>query len=165
MLNQYSVLSSSSSIEHYVDMQSFTCSCPEGYTGKICKHQSEEVNTSALINEWKLFATKFTSDIEQNLRDDPENFQEEVKVFMNSYNTNVRSSSSLLSGLHTAFKFRGTSTKRLINASRKGMKISVQSTTIMRRKTKFTGRRRFKSGRKPENGTQKQRLAPHDLPR
>lgn len=247
---QYSVLSSSSSTEYYVDMQSFTCSCPEGYTGKICKHQSgvikkynitsacnilcqdqkiilykiatgtnppnqllkplllvkepessttcltkntnyllekpittssldtdcdndfevcsndnpiEEVDTSALINEWKLFATKFTSDIEKNLRDDPENFQEGVKVFMNSYNTNVKSSSSLLSGLHTAFKFRGTSTKRLINASRKGMKISVQPTTIMRRKTKFTGRRRFQSGKKPKNGTQKQRLAPHNL--
>lgn len=234
---QYLVLSSSSTTEYHVDMQICTCSCPEGHTGKICKHQSavikkyhitsacnilseiqrtilykiatgtsppeqllqplllketesctlsgtksnisllERPTTSSLCDKhsddefeqnddferkWKLFANKFISDIEKNLKDDPENFQEGINAFMNNYNKNIKSSSSLLSGLHTAFKTVGTKTKRLIHTSRKGIKISVQPTAIVRRKTKFTGRRRFQSGKK-SSSTLKRNLAPHNL--
>ena len=41
--------------------------------------------------------------------------------------------------------------------------MSIQPTSVARRKTKYTGRRRFQSGRKPANFRKNENLARHSL--
>ena len=237
---QYLVRSSNSEENYFVDMHICRCSCPQGFNGKICKHQSAVIkkfninfacnilseeqkrtlytiatgkkpsdhllmplllssdeilpDKSTIINEkatdvpstsvsnmdtdnneshkencedqivsqWKTFIEEFNATVLTNVRDDPENFKEGVKTFIKNWKKNMTSSSSLLSGLYTAFK-PSSAGRRRFRTTRKGIKISVQPTTIARRKTKFTGRRRFQSGRKPNNNHKGSLLAPHNL--
>lgn len=131
-------------------------------TIKLSDNNIDNVNTE-LLSDWKNFITDLDNKVKQNLKDDPENFQDGVIACIQNYAKNMNSSSSLLSGLYTAFKPCSSLKRQMVHTRRRGVKISVQPTSVARRKTKFTGRKRFQSGRKPANFRKSENLAPHSL--
>lgn len=240
---EYKVASSSdaSKITYFVDILSGICSCPQGCTGKLCKHQSaiikkfhieNVVNTLTVVTRKKIYEiatgmqplmetfaplklsnivknnmydntdndaecahnenlyknvrdnskiettlapTKedvedvkqkweaFSKRLMDHLEDDPAGFCPAINKFISNSQVYAHSAGSLISGLYTSFKFNGVLPKHKNSVHRKGKKISIQPTSVARRKSKMTGRRSISAGRKVKPLAKKKSTAPHGL--
>lgn len=240
-----------SSIIYFVDMNSNICTCPQGNTGKICKHQSAiikhynitnacnvlsekskiiiykiatgvepaehlllplqldecvkksnkdklksgevagknnntdnnlcdqniqlpddndndnlictQANLESIENKWTTFVTKLDCDVRKNLRDDPDGFSSAVERIISNYSRNINNPSTLMSGLITSFRNYGTPSSKVRSFIRKGKKISIQPTSVSRRKVVINGRRKIQAGRKVKGLTMQKSKAPHSL--
>lgn len=117
----------------------------------------QEVND--IKEEWK----KHYLDILQKIDEDPATFCPAVKQFLSNKNKYAKTESSLVSGLYTCFKYTGVHCSKRRPALRHGVKISVQPTSVSRRKTSMGGRRAHVAGRNPKGVTTKKNKNPHLL--
>lgn len=71
------------------------------------------------------------------------NFVPAVRTYLENTEKYGASIPSLLTGLHTSFKYKGSLAVSHSKTSRKGIKIGVQPTAISRRKCTMSGNRKL----------------------
>ncbi|CAH1106901.1 unnamed protein product [Psylliodes chrysocephalus] len=128
--------------------------------------ESSNDNILAIETTWTDFIKNLNEKVITGLKDDPLGFTRATQSCVTSYQKNINSSSSLLRSLHILFKSndqRYTSKRLYTNTTRKGKKIGVQPTSVARRKTVITGRRKLQSGRQTGSLIKKKRKAVHSL--
>lgn len=120
-----------------------------------------DIDIETIKEKW----TAHSNLIISKLENDPDSFGPAIMKYLNNCSQYAKSNQSLISGLYCAFKYTGISSKNKKQVVlRKGKKISVQPTSISRRKVTITGRRAALAGRKPGKSSRKQRKrAPHKL--
>lgn len=118
---------------------------------------SQEI--SDIKNEWKSYCTDILEKIDQ----DPVAFYPAVKRFLDNKNKYANSDNNLISGLYHCFKYSGVRSTRRQTNLRHGKKISVQPTTISRRKALLCGRRAQTAGRSTKRLSNTKTKTPHSL--
>lgn len=125
-------------------------------------------NTARVEAMWSDFIIKFSEQVKTELMEDPLGFTPAIQSCVTAYEKNINSSSSLMSSLFTLFKPQSNNTtftqRSFKYTARKGKKIGVQPTSVARRKTVATGRRRLQAGRHANKSlTKKKPKARHSL--
>lgn len=236
---EYKVKSQSDkNIAYIVDLLNFKCTCPQGFTGKHCKHQaavvkkfnihsvfntlslkvkchlyqiatgkqageqlfspienilmeektnedvhldpvSSDINFAVSIDKvddiityenhdiaeikekWKQHSEKIMGYLDRS----PSIFYPAIKAYLSNCDKHGNSEQSLLSGLHTAFKYKGVVCKRKRQQAtrNRGKNITIQPTSVGRRKTIMGGKKAMCSGRKSHQMKKTVRKAPHSL--
>lgn len=119
--------------------------------------EKENIDIEAIKTRW----TAHSNLIMSKLESDTESFGPAIMKYLDNCTKYAQSNQSLISGLHCAFKYTGIPSKNKRQAVlRKGKKISVQPTSISRRKVTLTGRRASLAGK---SNRKQQKRAPHKL--
>lgn len=111
-----------------------------------------ESEIAELKDKW----ISYSNDIVSKLEQDPQQFYPAIQTSLNNVDKYAHTTTALLSGMHTAFKYKGISSKNRTSAiatRRKGNKIPIQPTSVARRKmggkNTFSERKSFRhSGKK-----------------
>lgn len=112
-------------------------------TSSVEMEIDESVVTSKLLTDWpkhdvndiKRRYLEHTNAIIKYLEDDPENFAPALDTYLGNFEKYVGSKTTLISGLCTAFKWKGIPTKKgsKNKCRRRGKCITVQPTSVARR--------------------------------
>ena len=124
---------------------------------EVCLPSENE--NEILRSRWLTYSNNILTKLEQ----DPQQFYPAVKAHLDNVEKYAQTTSSLISGMYTSFKYKGISSKNRNSAAgtrRKGNKISVQLTSAARRK--MGGKKTF-SGRKSVKNNKKKKVAAHCL--
>ncbi|CAH1104381.1 unnamed protein product [Psylliodes chrysocephalus] len=123
-------------------------------------------NLASDIEATKTAWLEYSNTILQHLKNDPEQFLPAVNRHLDNFKKYAISVPSLISGLYTSYKYKGSIKIQSGNIYpkivRRGVKISVQPTAVSRRKIKMCGKRKL-VGRPSFSSKKSSVRAPHSL--